>query len=172
MDVFGKIMLVVLVAFIIVFLPTSYTAKKGDAMDQVVVQNETKRFCDDIRTKGYLTENQYLSFINKLDSTDYLYDVKMEHSHNITDPKMNERGEVIGYEEYGMSTYEDEIRTIIKDGKKNYQMAKGDYFSITVKNRTDTYGDAFDKLFYGMKTSEITIFATAGGVIRDEEVRE
>lgn len=172
MDVFGKVILVVFVAFIIVFLPTSYTAKKGDAMDQILVQSETKKFCDDIRTKGYLTEERYLSFLSELDRTDNLYEVNMEHSHIITDPKINENGEVMGYEEYGVSTYEDEIRTMIKDGKKVYRMAKGDSFSVTVKNRTDTYGDAFDKLFYGMKPSEITIFATAGGVIREEVLGE
>lgn len=169
MNTFGKMMIVAILAFIIVFLPSYYEAEKSDEICQVKVQNLTTKFADDVRTKGYLTEDMYFSFISQLDSTGNLYDITMEHSHMVVDPEFDDTNTIVGYEEYGVSTYEDEILTIIQDGKNPYRMTKGDYFSVTLKNRSDTLGDGLEKMLYGTKTSDITIFATAGGIIRDEE---
>lgn len=169
MSIFEKMIIIILLAIALIVLPAYYSAEKMDDICQVQVQNETTKFLDNIQTKGYITEDMYIHFINQLDSTGNIYDITLEHMHTVVDPETDESGAVIGYEEYGISFYEDEILETIKDGKKAYRMAKGDYISIMVKNRSDTMSDEFDKMLYASKPSEITIFATAGGIIRDEE---
>jgi len=169
MNTIGKIISFVFAMLVFFILPISYHAQKQDALMQVFVQTETTKFVDAIRYNGHINEEMYLSFLSVLDSTGILYEVTMDHAHLITEPEVDNSGVVTGYYEYNLSTYETEILNTIYQENGTYKMSQGDYFSLKVSNKTDTYKDFFDHLFYGTKTSKYSVFATAGGKILDEE---
>ena len=168
MNTFGKIISTIFALFVFFILPISYHAQKQDALIQVFVQTETQKFVDTVRHNGYLNEEMYTSFIEILDSTGNLYNVSMDHAHRITEPKLDEYGFVTDYYEYFLSTYQTEILEAVNQKNGRYSMPQGDYFSVKVCNRTDTYHDFFERFFYGTKASQFSIFATAGGKILDE----
>ncbi len=169
MNLVGKIISFVFAMLVFFILPISYHAQKQDALIQVFVQTETTKFADAIKCNGYIDEEMYLSFLAVLDSTGILYEVTMDHAHVITEPELDDAGAVTGYYEYSLSTYESEMLDRIYQENGRYKMSQGDYFSVKVNNRTNTYKDFFDHLLYGAKTSEYSVFATAGGKILDEE---
>ncbi|MFA9463300.1 MAG: hypothetical protein ACERKN_03300 [Velocimicrobium sp.] len=171
MNTIGKIISVVFALFLFFILPIFYHASKQDAIIQIFVQTETRKFVDQIRCNGSISEAMYVEFLSVLDSTGNLYEVTMDHAHWITEPKVDDIGRVTGYYEYSQSTYETELLEVICNGAGIYHMSQGDYFSVKVNNRTDTYQDFLEHFLYGKKTTEYRIVATAGGMILDEEER-
>lgn len=167
MNAFGRIASLIFVLFVFFILPVSYCAGQQEALLQVFVQNETRKFTDLVRCNGYLNETMYLSFLSALDTTGNLYQVKMDHAHLWTEPRLDENEKVTGYEEYSISSYEDEILPVILEQNENYVMSQDDYFSVKVTKRSDTYHDFWERMFYGSKTSNEGITATAGGRILD-----
>lgn len=168
MNSLGKISSLVFALFVFFILPVAYYARQQDALLQIFVQNETRKFSDAVRDSGYLDEAMYLSFLSALDSTGNLYQVTMDHAHQWTEPQLDETGAVTGYDEYGISSYENEILIRILEQKRTYFMSQEDYFSVKVTMRSDTYYDFWERIFYGTTTSEGGITATAGGRILDE----
>ncbi|MEG1741472.1 MAG: hypothetical protein RR237_01175, partial [Acetivibrio sp.] len=73
---------------------------------------------------------------------------------------------------YERCTYEKEILERIENTKKKYTMMEGDYFAITVCNRSETMENRMERLWYGRKNQENSIFARAGGRVRDEAWEE
>lgn len=168
MHAIGKVTTGIFAIFVFFVLPISYHGEKQDALNQVFVQNQTQRFADNIRLNGYLDEAMYQSFLTMLDRTEYLYEIRMDHAHKVVEPALSESGEVTGYYEYFESTYEDDIMDAVESSDGIYTMVQGDYISVTVVNRSETYRDFIDRMFYAGKTQEHSIYATAGGYILDE----
>ncbi|MEG1457873.1 MAG: hypothetical protein RSA52_06015 [Acetivibrio sp.] len=164
MHIFGKIMSVLLTVTALFLVPITYTVEKQEFLTQVYIQTVVEKFVDSVRCKGYLTEGMYLYFINDLDAGGDLYTIRMKHIQQIY-----EREENFQYER---CTYEKEILERIENTQKKYIMMEGDYFAITVCNRSETMENRMERLWYGRKNQENSIFASAGGRVRDEAWEE
>lgn len=167
MQAFSKVFSVIVGVTIILILIILSGAERQDVLAQVVVQKATDNFVNKLQVMGYINEELYMELVNDLDVTNNLYTITIEHSHVITEPEVDDAGVVTGYYEYTESYYEDEITEAIFQKNGVYQMAQGDYISVTVKNRTNTFFDNVKRMIFGSKWNEFSIFGTAGGRIRD-----
>lgn len=168
MNSIGKIAAFFMSLIVFFILPIFYQSQKQDSIIQTYVQMKTQAFVDSIRVNGYINEEMYFEFIDLLDATGNLYTVGMDHSHMITEPYVEEDGSINGFYEYSSNSYEEEIKEAIFKTDGVYHLSEGDFISVTVRNRSNTYGDALGRMIYGSKPEEYSIFATAGGRIRDE----
>lgn len=76
------------IAILIIFLvPLIYFGQKQDALVQTLVYTETNSLVSEIRSNGYLTRDRYDLFLENLSDTGLLYDISMEHRHEVHEPE-------------------------------------------------------------------------------------
>lgn len=164
MEALSKIV-AIFVAVILLFLaPLIYTAQKQDLILQTYVLSVTASFVDTVKNTGKITPNLYQNFIAQLDQTGNLYAIHLERSKKVFYPGEEEETYLVHYE----STYESDMLTEIYEGSGSYHFNQGDYFSVQVYNRSQTFGERLQGMLIGRSGKAPAIQVSLGGAIRDE----
>lgn len=80
MDVFGRIIAIILAIVMIILYPLQYVAVNQKNIIDNRVEYVTQSFTNNIMSKGYLTLDMYNDFTEKLAETNQLYDIDIIHS--------------------------------------------------------------------------------------------
>ena len=182
MEAFSKfVSVIILVIFIFMVIPM-YELERQDSISQSYVTSSTVDFVENVRKQGRITQDMYNNFIEILSSTGNTYDVEIVHTHTIVNPTKDEDG-TITTKYYDDIVYTDEIMGILFGGLDDdyeqkyvaagkvlgeYRMYKGDRISVVVKNRNITGATRMHNVIYHTKLPNVSIYATYGGEIVDE----
>ena len=163
-----SIIFAVIVSLLLMFLfPMIDTWEMQDNLSYVVVYSAVTDFVDTVRNTGYITEDAYKSFLNKIHTTGNTFTVTMEH---------REFNEDIGAY---LNTYTNEILDAIEVGWVNsenlrqysYKLDKFDYFYVTVKNTNRTQATVLSDFLSSSAGDNFKIGVSYGGIVwsvRDE----
>ena len=170
MDSFGKIIGIYIGIVLMFIFPILYFAQKQDAITQTYVLTETSYFVDSIKNSGYITDDMYQRFIKKLDATNHLYTIEIEHSHPVINPVYDEKTNVFmdEFREHIYITYTDTIMEGVYGSDRVYKFNQGDYITVKVYNRTKTYATKLQELLFSKRMPVEQIYVVYGGAIRDE----
>lgn len=169
MNVFERVVLIVIALGMLFLIPTYWMAENTDRTIQSYVLQETARFTDAIKNNGYVTEDMYLEFAKEISQTGNIYEIEMVVEHPQVQPVYSEDGTF--QEEISiiyLKTYTDEIRKALFEGEGIYRLSQGDFLSVTVYNKNDTMAAAMRKSILPGAESGVQIYATYGGEVRDE----
>lgn len=171
MDSFGKIVSILLCALLFFVLPVLYLSQKQDAINQNYVMTETVKFVDSIKNAGYLTDSMYTTYLKKIDETNNIYTVQIEHSHKIVTPLYDEN--TLEFQNDSSTnyykTYEADILKELYEGSGQYTFSQGDYISVKVCNRNKTFATKLQQIIFKHEIPSIQVYVTYGGIIRDED---
>jgi len=166
-----SIIFAVIVALVIMFLvPLVDTWELQDNLSYVVTYAAVTDFVDTVRNTGYLSMDNYQSFISVLDSTGNRFSVSMEHrafNSVISADMINTTGK---YMSAYLNTYTNKIEDVLRSGKI-YRLDKGDYFYVTVKNTNKTQASIINGVV-ARDSSNFKIGCAYGGLVwsqRDEQ---
>lgn len=158
-------------AIIILFLAPMIThSQRQDSIVQGVVYNETVSFVEETIKQGKITPDSYMNFVQSLDTTNLLYDIKIVHSHDNVVPVFDGTGKAVSTETVTDIFYTEQIleQVYTSKGTGVYKMSKGDMLTVTVSNKEPTMSQRLNTLFFATTSSGKAIYATYGGVVRDE----
>lgn len=164
MEAFSKIVAIFVAVILLFFAPLIYTAQKQDLILQTYVLSVTTAFVDTVKSTGKITKNLYNNFISQLDQTGNLYTIHLERSKKVFYPGEANDSYFVSYE----SSFEPDILTEIYEESGVYHFNQGDYFSVQVYNRNQTFGQRLQGLLIGEAKKEPVIQVSLGGAVRDE----
>ena len=182
MEAFSKFIAVVILVIFVFLVPLMNVGEKSDTVTQSYVNSLTTDFVENVRKQGRITQDMYNKFIENLSSTGNTYDIEFVHTHTVVNPEYNDDG-TITTTTYDDHYYTEEIMSILfggldaeyeeeylKAGKVlgEYRMYKGDYFTVTVKNRNFTLATRLRNVVFRNRFPAETIVVTYGGEIEDE----
>lgn len=78
---------IVIAILLILIFPLIYIGQKQDALTQSIVEIKTDELIQEVRSKGYIDREMYENYIEEITSTGVLYDVSMEHTHQVLEPE-------------------------------------------------------------------------------------
>lgn len=84
MDYPGRLIAGIMALILIAVFPLQYIAESNSITIDALVDERTRSFSEEIRSKGYLDVHMYEDYIKFLDSTGELYDVTLEDIHPVT----------------------------------------------------------------------------------------
>lgn len=170
MDSFGKVVGIFIGIVLMFLFPILYYAQKQDAITQTYVLTETSYFVDNVKNSGYISQSMYQRFIKKLDATNNLYTIEIEHAHLVINPVYNESTNVFmnDFKEHTYVTYTDTILDQIYGTNKIYKFNQGDYLTVKVYNKTKTYATKLQEMLFSRRMPVEQIYVVYGGAIRDE----
>lgn len=158
----------ILVAFCIIFLaPILFFAGKRDHAMQLLVNECTKEFLEQVQTQGYITEQTYEEFVRKISVTGEIYALSLEHKQTIYEPEYVNgtfTGEI--YEYYDIKYTDEIVSELYQEGE--YQFDVNDYITVAVENKTKTIGMRLLNAIFKTSNSISTI---KSGRVRDLKVR-
>lgn len=181
MNSLSKIFAIILLAISLFAVPLIFQSQHFDDITQNYVAQAVCDFVDTVRVQGKITQETYSDFLSKLDSTNVLYDINLEHSHKQINPIYNESGAFTSSTNTGYDIhYSDEIiyalferkpsQEQIKSGEREgeYHLTKGDYFTCEVKSREETLAMKLKRLIFKASVETPAIYTVYGGEVRDE----
>ena len=160
-----SIIFAVIVSLLLMFLfPMIDTWEMQDNLSYVVVYSAVTDFVDTVRNTGYITEEAYTNFLDKIYATGNTFSVSLEHR------EFNE-----DYSVY-LNTYTNEIIDAIEDDgnpatQDVYKLDKYDYFYVTVKNTNRTQATILSDFLSSNAGDNFKIGVSYGGIVwsvRDE----
>lgn len=168
MDVIDRIVVLILAVGVMFIYPALSQAEMHDQVTQSVVYQDTSNFVNTVCTEGAITQTEYLKFMNELDSTGLLYDVKITVGHQTVVPVYKDDGSVGGTKNVDVFSYTDEILESVFQTTGIYTLSSGDSISITVNSRDLTLAQKLN--VFGLRIADYNakITTKAGGVVRDE----
>lgn len=86
-NIFEKLIDVLIYLAIIMGMILSYYGQRQDTLTQQVVSAEASDLINTVQTQGELTKDVYEDFLHRLDTTDMIYDIKMEHKELAIEPE-------------------------------------------------------------------------------------
>lgn len=157
---FIELIMVILIIFI---FPLVWTVQKQDIALQTYVYRQTDKFVDNIQTNGYLSVAAYEGFVSKLNNTNLVYEVDIEHTQTLFEPEYLNgifTGNVMTYSDtkYTSNVLEELYSSNI------YIFDQNDYITVKVNNKTKTFGMRI--VDFILKKSH-TIYTEKTGKIRD-----
>jgi hypothetical protein len=174
MDAFSKMITVCVVVVALFVLPTLIYAQHNDQVTQEYVSNATVEFVDNVLVQGEITQEMYESFIKEIDSTGMVYDVEFEYSKKVITPAAGgtyqTTTECYYFDDVKNALYDSSSAGATIDGTTDgvLQMVKGDYFSVTVKNRDATHSDILQRSLFKLYSNRSAVEVNYGGEVRDE----
>ena len=169
-DALGKLTAGFLAVLLLFIFPILHMAESQEDTTRLFVLSETTKFVDAVRDTGLISENLLQEYRTKLSATGILYDIEMEHRHKVYHPIYSDPYDMSSFTgDYHMA-YEgfytkDILAALLID---NYRMSKGDYFSITIVNKTHTFAGKIRSLLLRGALPQEVIFVRYGGMIRFE----
>lgn len=160
-----------------IFAPLLNLALKQDDIGQIDVYSKTVEFVDTVRSQGYISPDTYTKFVNAIDSTGNIYDIKIILKKKkvipvYTDPTQSSTFQEtynVVYEEVPMSEILDKIFPDVVPAKNTdayYGCTKGDLFYVKVVNKNATTGTKLLR-YLSISAPLEQILASYGGMIRD-----
>lgn len=172
------ITVIILVTVLLLFPLYNYFERQDD-MTYNIVLKATTNFVDEVVSNGYITQETYDKYINRLSNTGYSYNIDLEvHRRVLTrdpnstlqDPKYIEQYEI----KFNKDIFEESGKTQISGIKKDTQTLKNeayllneaDQFYVRVKNRNTTMAGAILNLLTPSAPKE-KIDISYGGMIKN-----
>lgn len=156
-----KLLGIILAVVLIFIVPMVWEYQRQDQMINDYVCNETKAFSQKIQEIGYLDRALYHDFVNRLQLTGTDYQIEMEHLQKRFKANAAAGDQV---EAYYDGYYLTDIIEKMDKGEK-YRLRMGDFFFVTIKNRSNTKTQAINRLI-GIKSGGVGIYYKSGGVVR------
>jgi hypothetical protein len=163
MNSFGKIIEILILVILLFIMPMKNSIEKKDDVIQTTVATYTAYFTDAIRNKGYLDQDMYEEFIKWLESSGYLYQIKMTHYKKIYYMDESGQGFDMDYEYVASDAIVDELY----QEDERYNFFKGDFIVVNVTSKCKTSSQNISKRFLGTDVDG-GVYVNYGGVIRDE----
>lgn len=174
-DSLSKIVALFLAVLLLFIFPILNMFENQDDTTQVFVLTETAKFVDSARSLGYITPTMYREFAYKLSATNNIYEVEMEHYHKKFNPVYDDPTDDTTFKnDFSVdywATFTGEIMEVLfpdSSTGSNYEMSKGDYFIIKVKNKNKTAATKIQEILYNADLSTSKIMVNYGGMIKDE----
>ncbi|MDD2627414.1 MAG: hypothetical protein PHR25_02620 [Clostridia bacterium] len=169
----------ILLVIIIVVFPIYNVATRQDSMAKNIVVEITTNFADSVRSKGYLTQKDYETFLYDLNKTGNIYDVELEIHKPILLPSNDETYEEkykIEYTKTIIKVMEDSViagenlttneNSVIKQGV--YYLNEDYKFYVRLRNTNATQAQVLlSSVFGGNYENRISV--NYGGVIKASE---
>lgn len=165
------------IAMIIMFIvPVILIADTSDNISELVVQNATAEFVDEIIKTGQITSNTYYEFIRGIESSGNTYEIDMEIKildENTSKSETDANPSKIGNNSY-YSIYTSQIEEKLmksEENKTNNVMGKlilkqGDGVSVIVRNSSTTFSQALKSFYYKTAGDDLHIIsASASGTV-------
>ncbi len=86
-NIFEKLVDILIAVVILFIFPILYFGQKQDTITQLVVTEKTSDFVDTVRTKGFVTQSMYDTYLKELDTTNVVYDIHLEHKELELEPE-------------------------------------------------------------------------------------
>lgn len=168
-EFFSDSIAIVIVLVGLFVLPMVFLAERQDTITQSLVYTKTVNFVQEVQEQGYISQEMYNDFTRELDNTGLIFNIEMEHVHDVISPVFSDDGEaVIATTSFDSSRYEGEILDKLYSENGVYYLEQGDYFTVTVSNRSRTLNQNFLKIF-SQASTKYSVIATYGGRIRNEK---
>lgn len=167
----SKIFTVFLAVVLLFIYPMLQMLEQQDVTTRDFVFTQTTLFVDTVRNTGILTPEMYEEFLNKLDATGHIYEVKLEHNHNTYFPVYLDPADPSTftgeYIEGFLAYYTDDITSVLQNsGPYNtYYMNSSDQFVVSVVNKDQTLYTKIKNWIYGIDV-ETSIIVRYGGCIK------
>jgi len=165
-DTLVTIIAIFLAATIMFIFPIMATANTQEEMIQTSVQKIVSDFANTVAQKGKITQSDYDDFMQKLGATGNTYDVSLEVQ--ILDTNPGKKGTATSPDMIGENIYYSVYTTEITSKLKNeelYNLKKGDYFVVSVKNTNTTLATQFKNLVYKIVGKEISVIGASDSVL-------
>ncbi len=175
-----KVLAFLLCAILLFLVPLLNMLERQDDIAYNVVLTECNRFADICRDTGFITPNQYSDFINRINSTGNLYQIRLSHVKRSVSPIYKQTGGTLAFtgehEIIHVNIGEEEIMGVLfpintaspLDKSRRYKMGMGDLFFVEVKNKGKTMAVAIRDMILFTNTSAPSIFVRSGGMVRNE----
>ena len=140
------------VAIILIFLvPVALFMIKHDSVIQTHVQQATEDFVNVAAQQGKITTDNYMEYVNRLDATNLLYDVKITIRHKTMSPNVSDDGKFeAGYAEYYKDITEKRILdTLYPDDATaghDFMISNGDFIVVQAYSVSPTLGSQMASL--------------------------
>ena len=177
MEAFSKFISIIILVAALFLLPLIHSGDQKDAISQSYVSEKVTSFVEDVKKQGKITQSMYDRFLSDLDTTKTVYDIELVHTHTEITPVFDADGNVSDVKQYNVCFYTDEILDGVYShvadtdaGEVNgeYHLTKGDYITVTVKNRHYTIATRLRNKLFGIPFPKTSIYVTYGGRIQDE----
>lgn len=159
-------------------VPFFLLADRSDDISQLVVNNATASFTDNIIKTGKITADDYVDYLNELQRSGNVYTVEIElkildpnYAQNYT-TNQNTKGELGPNHYYSIYTTQIEDRLLNNStsnttGEKNKIVLKeGDIISVVAKNNSMTLSQSIKNIYYTITGDDLHIIsATGSGII-------
>lgn len=170
-DLHISTVIAVILAMILMFIyPTYSMMEKNDRMVQNSVEYETNRFANSVESSGQISRMVYEQFLHFLDTTGYLYEVKLEHQRKIIYPEYDQlTGTTTGsYTTIYEYVYTDDIVDELF-ANDVYNLAYGDYLTVSVTSRSPVRSSYIVNYFLDRGSMESQkIRCSDGGMVWNE----
>jgi hypothetical protein len=166
-DIVGKAWAFIFGTMIIFLGTLTLFSQRSDMISQNYVDSAVEEFVDVSRATGTITRSQYEQFIQKLDHTQNVYDIEIEHYKEKTAPTDT----VYDYQTYYDTHSREEIMDAIYDEHTGYtyHMNTGDFIRVTVENSSPTLGRKFLGFLIGRPTTQGgQIYSARGGYVGND----
>ncbi|MBQ9267760.1 MAG: hypothetical protein IJ217_05770 [Clostridia bacterium] len=151
-DSLAIVFAVIVAIFIMFIFPLLDTWELQDSLSYTTTYATVTDFVDTVRNTGYISQEVYSAFENRLGMTGNSFAITMEHRKFIED--------VGAY----MNVYTNEIeRKLDTDGV--YRLDKYDYFYVTVRNTNKTQATVIREFVYANNEESFKIGTAYGGIV-------
>lgn len=167
-DTLGRILTIILAAVMLFIMPTMFVGLKEEKSIQIYVDDAVTEFVDRSNAIGYISEENYLKFTQRLSNTGLLYDVEIVHYNAIALPDTEHASPAEYITQYEATYTEDILSSVFPDNGSDglYQMKNGDFLSVSLTNKTSTIGMQIYNFLVGRISNTIkTIKTTYGGYV-------
>ena len=156
------IIAIFLAAILMFVFPLMTMADKSDDVSQLSVQNATTEFTNKIRTTGYISQNDYDSFILTLASTGNSYDAEITVPKLDQNPAKKSSGDTTAI---GQNVYYTMYTTQVLDSLP-LSLSEGDIVSVNVQNTNTTIAGQLRNFMYKVTgNSSGNIVAQESGIV-------
>lgn len=166
---------IIIAAVIMFIVPLILIAETTDDISELVIQNATAEFVDEIIKTGQITSSNYYDFIRSLQSSGNTYEIDMEVKilDENTSKRTTDADNTIGNNTY-YSIFTSQIEQKIYKSEENTTnnlegklvLKQGDGISVIVRNSSATFSQALKSFYYTAVGDDLHIIsASASGTV-------
>lgn len=182
MNAISKVAAALLAVLLLYIYPAVDSFERQDDIAYLLANQSVVNFVDSVRNKGYMTPMMYNEFVQSLEQTGNLFEIRMEHGHKLyhpvyadaANPSTFQSSYKVSYDGY----YQEHILSVLfpqnelppDDPERRYRLAAGDYFSVTVSNTNRTSAAMMRDALNLSNTGEHTsMYIPYGGMVLNED---
>lgn len=162
-NVLGDAFAIFAILFLFIVGPIYVSYQSLDSIIYQEVKSATNDFQREVRKDGYIDLENYNRYMNRLNATRKVYDIKLIHTSNLVYPNSNVSD---GFSIEKISYSNKNIIPTIYDHNK-YLMKYGDDFKIEVTEKTPGYSYMLIGLASGKSDFQIQ-FWSDGGMVQNQ----